>query len=103
MPRLRILVLLLVALSAAVGSAGEAETANIDILRDTIRSNKKALVAVNLTLTDQEAAGFWPVYDEYQGELIGVNDRLLKIIQEYTANLKTMTDARALELTEQYL
>jgi hypothetical protein len=42
--------------------------ANLDILLDTIRANKKALVAANLTLTDEEAARFWPLYDRYQTE-----------------------------------
>ena len=103
MRRLYILTILLMGLWTAVGRAGEADTQNLDILRDTIRANKKALVAVNLNLTDEEAGKFWPVYDEYQAQLTAVNDRLLKIVQDYTAGLKTMTDATANDLTSQYL
>lgn len=104
MPRVRMLAMLLtIVLSTAVAWAQEAETANFDVLLDAVRANKKAVVAVNLDLTDEEAGKFWPVYDEYQGELNGVNDRLMKLVQEYTEGLKTMTDAKALELTSQYL
>ena len=100
---LRMLVILLVAVSAVPSHAGEAANANLDILRDTIRANKKALVAVNLTLSEAEAAQFWPVYDRYQSELAGVNDRLVKVVEDYTANFRNLSDEKAMELVGQYL
>ena len=103
MPLRMLATLLTIVLSTALAWAGEADTAEFDVLLDAVRANKKAVIAVNLNLTDEEAAKFWPVYDEYQGELNGVNDRLIKIVQEYTDGLKAMTDAKALELTGQYL
>ena len=103
MSLVRMLVVLLLAVSAAPGRAGEAANANLDILRDTIRTNKKALVAVNLTLSDTEAAQFWPVYDRYQAELAGVMDRLVKVIEDYSANFRTLTDEKAMQLVGEYL
>jgi hypothetical protein len=97
------LIVLLLAASVAPGHAGEASEANLDILRDTIRANKKALVAVNLTLSDAEAAQFWPLYDRYQQELGGVNDRLVKVVEDYTASFRDLTDEKAMELIGQYL
>jgi hypothetical protein len=97
------LVVLLLAVSAAPSRAGEASDASLDILRDTLRSNKKALVDVNLTLTDAEASQFWPVYERYQKDLTGVNDRLLKVIEDYTANFSSLSDEKAKALIEQYL
>ena len=41
MSPVRMLVVLLLAVSAAPGHAGEAANADLDILRDTIRANKK--------------------------------------------------------------
>jgi hypothetical protein len=97
------LVVLLVVVFGAPGRAGEATDANLDILRDALRVNKKAMVDVNLTLTDAEAAQFWPIYDRYQNDLNAVNDRLVVVIEEYTANFQTLADQRAMELIEQYL
>jgi hypothetical protein len=97
------LAVLVLAVSAAPGRAGEAADANLDILRDTIRANKKALVAVNLTLSDAEAAQFWPVYDRYQQKLATVNDRLATVIQDYTANFRNLSDQKAMELVGEYL
>ena len=103
MSRIRLLIVLVLAISVAPGAAGEATDASMEILRDTLRANKKAIVDVNLTLTDAEAAQFWPVYDRYQKELTGVHDRLVKLIEDYTTNFGTLSDDKAKELIEQYL
>jgi hypothetical protein len=103
MPGARLLFALALVLASTVARAGEADDANLDILRSTIRANKKALVAANLTLSDDEAAKFWPLYDEYQTKLTAVNDRLVELIKEYTTRFTDMPDDQALKLAEQYL
>jgi len=93
----------LVVAFAAAARAGDADEASMEILRDTIQSNKKALVAVNLTLTDEEARSFWPIYDRYQADLSAVQDRLLRIIEDYAANFGSITDEKANQLVDDYL
>lgn len=96
-------VTLLLALSPVPGRAAAADDINLEILRDTIQANKKALVAANLTLTDEEAERFWPVYDRYQAELIRVHDRLVAIIQDYTASFRDLSNEKARKLVDDYL
>ena len=102
------------ALSVAAGALGLASPApasqgqpasNMDILRDKIKADKKLLVAENLGLTDAESKVFWPVYEDYQKELAGINDRLLKTIQSYAQdyNAKTLTDDKAKSLMTETL
>lgn len=98
-----ILLTAILMLAAAPVRAGEADKVNLEILRDTIRANKKALVAANLTLADEEAAKFWPAYDAYQKDLNAVQDRLVKVIQDYAANYKSLSDEKAGQLVEEYL
>ena len=50
-----------------------------------MRADKKLLVAANMDLTEDEAKGFWPVYDAYQKELQQLNGRLEKAIKSYAA------------------
>jgi len=100
---LRAYTLLIVILFAAPAWGGEAATTNTEILRDTIRANKKALVAVNLTLTDEEAGRFWPLYDRYQTELTGVQDRAVKVIEDYTASFHNLSDEKAMKLADDWL
>jgi len=85
MRRAYLLFIVIVIAFAVPAWAGGAAQSNLDILRDTIRANKKALVAVNLGLTDAEAKEFWPVYDRYEKDLKGVNDRLVQVIDDYLA------------------
>jgi hypothetical protein len=95
---------LLVALCLAwPAAAGEADEAELEILIATIEANKKAFVAVNLELADAEAKAFWPVYDRYQGDLSSVRDRLIELVEDYTANFATMSDEKAGQIVEDYL
>ena len=93
----------ILALSPAPGRAREASDPGLEILRDTIRANKKALVAANLRLTDDEAKQFWPVYDRYQSELTGVQDRAVKVIEDYTASFHDLSDEKAMKLADDWL
>jgi hypothetical protein len=90
-------------LAAGPGHAGEADEASLQILVATLHANKKALVDVNLQLTDAEAAAFWPVYDRYQAELDAVQARLLQVIEAYTAAFGNMTHENANTLVNDYL
>lgn len=78
---------------------------NMDILRDKIKADKKLLIAENLGLTEAESKGFWPIYEEYQKELAGLNGRLGKMIQSYANeyNANTMTDEKAKTLMTEAL
>jgi hypothetical protein len=101
---MRAIVLLFVLLSTVAPAwSGSADEASFEILRDTIRANKKGLVAASLTLTDAESDAFWPLYERYEAELTGVNDRLLKVIDTYTKDYKKLTDDEAKKLSEEYL
>jgi hypothetical protein len=85
-----------------IGGAAAAQTEET-ILLDTIRANRKAFVAVNLQLTDEEAKPFWPLYDTYQKEISAIGDRVVAIVTEYTANFRDLSDAKAVELMKGYL
>ncbi len=98
-----IVALVLAPFLAFSASAGEADEANLEILVSTIQANKKAFVAVNLPLEDEEARDFWPIYDRYQSDLATVRDRFVRLIADYTANFGTMSDAKAREIVETYL
>ena len=101
--RILVATMLMLAISANAGRAGEAANANLDILLDTIRANKKALVAANLTLSDEEAARFWPLYDKYQTDMSAVQDRTTKVIQDYAASFHDLSNEKAMALANDWL
>jgi hypothetical protein len=69
--------------------------AQIDLMRKDIRDMRKQIVAANMTLTGDEAAKFWPIYDAYIQETIKVNNVRYSLVKEYAANYTTITDAQA--------
>jgi hypothetical protein len=68
---------------AMAQTTGAANTANMDILRQKLKADKKLVIAANLTLTDAEATAFWPVYEAYQKDLQQVNQRMGAMIEAY--------------------
>jgi hypothetical protein len=99
---------LILGLSAVAGraaqpSGGEAQKANLETLLDALRANRKAVVAVNLKLTDDEAAKFWPIYDRYQKEMSALGDRLVAVIGDYGKNFRDMSNEKAMKLVDDYL
>jgi hypothetical protein len=91
-----------VAAVAAEPAAAVPGKEDLSLLLQTIRSNRKAFVSVNLALTPDEAAKFWPLYDEYQKELTPYGDRLASIVDEYIASFRTLSNEKALELIKGY-
>lgn len=83
--------------------ADPAVEADLSVLLDTIRANRKEMVAVNLQLTDDEAAKFWPVYDRYQKESSAIGDRLVALVEDYTANFSDMSNDKAMRIVQDYL
>lgn len=58
-------------------------SANMEILRQKLKADKKLVVAANMTLSDAEAKAFWPIYDAYQAELEQLNRRVGGTIKAY--------------------
>jgi hypothetical protein len=76
---------------------------NMQILRDKVKADKKLLVAANMELTESEAKGFWPIYEEYQKDLTSINQRIGKLIESYAADYRanTLTDEKAKTLVDE--
>jgi hypothetical protein len=69
--------------------------ANMQLMRQDIRAERKKIVAANMPLTETEATKFWPLYDRYVAETIKVNDARFALIKEYAKNYSNMTDEQA--------
>jgi hypothetical protein len=77
--------------------------ANIQLMRQDIRSERKKVVAANMPLTETEATKFWPVYDRYIAETIKVNDVRFGLLKEYAKNYSTATDEQADSFIKRWL
>jgi hypothetical protein len=55
----------------------------IELIRSTYNLEKKAVVSDFLKLSNEDAAKFWPVYNQYEAERIAIGDRRIKLITDY--------------------
>ncbi len=77
--------------------------AAVEITRADIQSDRQALVASNLPLTDEQAKAFWPLYRQYREEMQSVGDRLVNLIENYGQNYDSLTDEQASQMMKEYL
>ncbi len=81
---------------APLNAAQDKPADNMQILRDKIKADKKLLVATNMELTETEAKGFWPIYEQYQKEQDAIVNGQITATQAYADRFATLSDADAL-------
>ncbi|MCC6641491.1 MAG: hypothetical protein IT386_10050 [Deltaproteobacteria bacterium] len=94
--------------SAPAGAPTPAQVAppsaeELDVLLGTIRSNRRALVEVNLGLDPEERSRFQPVYESYEKEIGAVQQRLFGVVEDYVGSYSSLDDEKALSLIKAYL
>ena len=87
--------LVFTALSPLVHAQNSGLAADEQILLKQVNTDKKAVFAQNLGLTEEESAKFWPLYDEYEAKVKPLQDRLLANINAFATKYDTLTDEEA--------
>jgi hypothetical protein len=100
---MRLVWVLIICSFALTAFAQQASKGTMDALRDSLKAQKRAIIAVNMQLTDAEDAKFWPVYDRYQKDLGKINEKIAAMIVDYARNYETLTDAKANQLLVTHL
>lgn len=93
-------VVLLLAMVVAVSQFALAQDKSFDgtdlqALRTAVKTDKKALVASTVKLTDAEAKKFWPLYGAYQLKLDTLNRRKARAFEDLVSRDKPISDAQA--------
>lgn len=83
----------------------ELEVSSMDVLRAQLDLDKREVVEGNLILTESAAAAFWPIYEEYQRELRAIDERVVRLVNEYVEayDNDSITDATAKRLLDESL
>ena len=69
---------------------------DIALLRKDVRAMKMQVIGQNMSLSDPEAAKFWPIYKHYADDLHEVNNGKYALLKQYAETWATMTDQDAL-------
>ena len=95
--------------SRQVRPAGSTTAAPVSIeealkaLRHDLQAGRTEIIARNVSLTADQAAKFWPVFEKYQKEQDAILDAQLKGIQQYAEKYENLDDAGALALMKAHL
>ena len=74
--------------------------AYLELLRSDIRTNKVQHITEAMQFTEEESTIFWPVYREYEFELMKITDTKVALIRDFAANYESLTDEKARELAD---
>jgi hypothetical protein len=75
----------------------------LELTREAVENQRRVLVAGALPLTDAEGKAFWPIYDAYEKERRGLDQRAAKLIADFVAGAATLTDAQARSMLDEAL
>jgi hypothetical protein len=74
--------------------------AYVELLHRNVRQDKAEIMGVVMLLNAEDAAKFWPIYNEYDQELSQLNSQRLENIKEYARSYDQLTDEKADELIQ---
>lgn len=80
-----------------------ATDADIQLMRQDLRTRKQKLIAQNLPMTESEAVKFWAVYGRYAEDLKQINDEKFQLVKQYGDSWGTMTNDEALVYIRHWL
>jgi hypothetical protein len=76
---------------------------DIALLRQDLRAKKMQVIGQNMSLSDDEAHKFWPVYNHYVKDLQEVNNQKYALLKQYAQMWSTMTDQDAVIYVRNWL
>ena len=100
MKRLTILLVLFI-FGISFAQSENFETRYIDILKKDIQTEAKTLVGENLEMTEGQAEVFWPLYDEYDADLLELSNERLNVISSYMLDYYDLSDEKAETIVNQ--
>ncbi len=99
-----LLLLLAVTTSADSRAMNEAAATEVERGREMMREGRLQIVREELHLTDEEAAGFWPLYAIYRRDIDAIQDRYADMIAEYVKRYDSaeLSDHYSTELMDNF-
>jgi hypothetical protein len=73
-----------------LGQVGE-----VELTRAVIQTQRQAIIAENLELTEAEATLFWPLYRDFRAEMAKLGDRTVKVIMTFADNYEDLSNETA--------
>jgi hypothetical protein len=86
----------------ATATLNETQKGNIagysELLHENLSDQKGPILGVVLQLTPEEAAKFWPIYDQYNAEMSKINASAAANVDDYVKNFAQLSSSQADEI-----
>jgi len=76
----------------------QTENDYMEVQRAALKTEKKALVADAMQLTEDESKAFWPLYNEYNEKLYLINTKVYELIEKFANDYENLSDEQAIAL-----
>ena len=76
--------------------------ATFEMVRGFMENERETMIEEELRLTDAEAEGFWPVYEDYRAEIDTLHDRYAELLAEYADGYGALSDEAAQHIVDEY-
>lgn len=96
--RLFPLLLLTLGIGLAAPVSAQTEQDLIELLRSQIKTDRQAIVAENMNLSETQSEKFWPLYKEYMSRRDSLIDRRVAILTDFRDNRMGMTAQQARQI-----
>jgi hypothetical protein len=100
--RAQLALVVLATLAIHLPASGQAAN-QTQAVRADLQAERTKVIAANLTLTEAEAAKFWPLYNEYRAEHGKLDDRGLAVLEDFANNFEALSEEKAKDLLERQL
>lgn len=74
----------------------------LELTRSALQTMKQDVVSQVMGLTEDQSAKFWPLYKEYQVAKAGLNDKSIKLIEDYAKAYESLSDDQAKSMLQEY-
>ncbi len=89
--------------SAVPAMSQDKQANNIQLIMEKFFAEMRLLVNENIQLTESEAKGFWPIYEDYQKGLDKLWKRTLSLIVDFADNYENMSSVVARKLVDDHM
>lgn len=96
---MKTIVLALILLITTTAVYAQDVNSYIELLRSDVKTQTRTIITDAMKFSEKEAAAFWPIYTDYEHELVKLGDEKLAMIKDYAANYDSMTEKKADQLT----
>ena len=84
---------------------GQDINATVEVLRSDLKTVRIAAINETMKLSEAEGDKFWPIFRQYDAEMVKVGDQRIALIRDFAAAFATpdLNDQKARDLTKKWL